>query len=256
VLVVAPHPDDEVLGCGGTLVRHCRSGDRVTVVCVTDGRGRPDTRADPEAYARCRRDELERAAGVLGVERLHWLGLPEWCWKPAELPPLLAGLLTSWSPDLLYLPSRVDFHPEHRRTAQGAALTLGRDSTATVRVYQVTVPLTAVLVNLVCDTSSVASELTLAVEAHESQRETLLSGVRLHRYAAACHRRQLSAEEYWEMPAARYRALHRDPPDRWFTTGFRGLRRRPLSDPLAYLVGRRARRELAAAGRRRDPQLP
>ena len=38
VLVVAPHPDDEALGCGGTIMRHIASGDSVAVLIVTDGR--------------------------------------------------------------------------------------------------------------------------------------------------------------------------------------------------------------------------
>ena len=37
VLVVTPHPDDEVLGCGGTIVRHARRGDQVHLVVVTRG---------------------------------------------------------------------------------------------------------------------------------------------------------------------------------------------------------------------------
>ena len=249
ILVVAPHPDDEVLGCGGTLLRHRRRGDRLAVVYVTDGRGRPATRPDPEAYVRRRRAETERAAAVLGVERLDWLGLPEWLWEPADLPPLLAGPVAAWAPHLLYLPSQVDYHPEHRKAAHAVALTLGANAAALVRVYQVQVPLTSVLVNVVSDTTRVAADLAPALDAHASQRATVLSGIRLWRYAAALHGRDRAAEEFWEMTAACYHALHRVPPERWYPTVFRGLRRRPLSDPLAYLAGRSARRALARAAR-------
>src|SRR5262245_2441565 len=45
VLVLAPHPDDEVIGCGGTLYKHTRAGHAVTVVYMTDGR-----KGDPLLY--------------------------------------------------------------------------------------------------------------------------------------------------------------------------------------------------------------
>ncbi|HSL18521.1 MAG TPA: PIG-L family deacetylase [Methylomirabilota bacterium] len=251
VLVVAPHPDDEVLGCGGTILRHRRDGDRVAVVCVTDGRGRPGAQPDPEAYARRRRDEMERAAGVLGVEGLDWLGLPEWRWEPGDLTSRLGGVLAHRAPDLLYLPSRVDYHPEHRKTAHGMALVLGPPVQGPlVRVYQVQVPLTSVLVNRVVDTSAVAPDLARALDAYATQRETAGSCVRLSRYAAAFHHVDVAAEEFWELSAASYHETHRDPPQRWSTTTYRGLRRGALTDPAAYVVGRRRRRVLAAeAGR-------
>jgi LmbE family N-acetylglucosaminyl deacetylase len=252
-MVVAPHPDDETVGCGGTLLRHRRRGDQVAVVCVTDGRGRPGSRPDPEGYARSRRAELERAASILGVEQLTWLGLPEWRWEAAELAPPLAAEVGSWSPDLLYLPSRVDYHPEHREVARAAALALDGGPGPTVRVYQVQAPLTSVLVNLASDVSSVGAELDRALAAHASQHDTIRACLRLKRYAASFHGRGSLLEEFWEMPAARYRALHAGEPDRWCTGSIRGLRRRPLSDPLAYLVGRSARRALAHTAPDLDP---
>jgi len=62
VLVLAAHPDDEVLGMGGTIARHAGAGDRVRIVCVTDGSSSqyPDDAAmraqkDAEAVAAARR---------------------------------------------------------------------------------------------------------------------------------------------------------------------------------------------------------
>jgi LmbE family N-acetylglucosaminyl deacetylase len=75
VLVLAAHPDDEVLGMGGTIAAHTDAGDHVRIVVVTDGSstqypGDADTRARKE-------DEALRAAAELGVTDYRHLDLPD-----------------------------------------------------------------------------------------------------------------------------------------------------------------------------------
>jgi N-acetylglucosamine malate deacetylase 1 len=76
VLVIAAHPDDEVLGMGGTIALHAAErGDPVRIVCVTDGSstqypGDAEIRAQKEAEARA-------AAATLGVEDYVHLDLPD-----------------------------------------------------------------------------------------------------------------------------------------------------------------------------------
>ncbi|QFR31914.1 PIG-L deacetylase family protein [Ancylobacter sp. TS-1] len=81
LVVVAPHPDDESLGCGG-LIAACRSaGLPVTIVVVSDGAGsHPRSRLfPPERLAALRKSEALAAAGRLGVAEgdVHFLGLPD-----------------------------------------------------------------------------------------------------------------------------------------------------------------------------------
>ena len=246
VLVVAPHPDDETIGCGGTLLRHRDAGDRVWVCFVTDGRGIRRQGADADLYAQQRRAEAARAAAILGAERWLWFGLRENAWAAADLQARLAELLDDWRPDLVYAPSRVDYHPEHARVAHGLALALaGSGEAPSVRVYPVQVPLTRGLTNLVADVSVVVARLEQALDAYATQQHNTLRAMRSRRYAACFYRLGRWAEEFWEMPAEHYCLLHEAPPDPWDATLFRGLRRLPLTDPLAYLQGRSARRELA-----------
>ena len=74
VLVFAAHPDDEVLGMGGTLCLHAAK-DEVRVVCVTDG---SSSQYPGDAAVRERKnDEAKRAAAVLGVEDYVHLDLPD-----------------------------------------------------------------------------------------------------------------------------------------------------------------------------------
>lgn len=76
VLVVAAHPDDEALGCGGTVARHAAAGDTVNVLFLADGvSSRPG--ADLDAEAPRREAAARRACAVLGAEAPDFLRLPD-----------------------------------------------------------------------------------------------------------------------------------------------------------------------------------
>ena len=66
VLVVAPHPDDESIGCGGTICLHAGRGDRVAAVFLTSGECGLSDMPKLEA-TRMREREAEEAAGILGI---------------------------------------------------------------------------------------------------------------------------------------------------------------------------------------------
>ena len=75
LVVLAPHPDDETLGCGALLFDAAAAGVCCSVICVTDGsRSHPKSRTwPPDRLAQQRRAELEAAVAVLCVP-MHWLG--------------------------------------------------------------------------------------------------------------------------------------------------------------------------------------
>ena len=123
VLVVAPHPDDEAVGCAGTLLRHAQANDRVSIAIATDGR-RSRTISDPDEMASRRHEEAVEAARLLRVERLEWIGLPEGEWRIGELAATLRMQLKELAPAIVYAPSRIDFHPEHFAVAHALALAL------------------------------------------------------------------------------------------------------------------------------------
>jgi LmbE family N-acetylglucosaminyl deacetylase len=246
VLAVAPHPDDEAIGCGGALLRHRACGDSVTIAYITDGRRSRALGLGPEEMAGQRRLEAAAGARALGAERVEWLGLPEGEWTAAQLRPILRGLLHSCAPEIVYAPSRVDFHPEHCRVAEALALALAElpEAGPRVRVYQVQAPLTRVLVNLVADTSGVAAECAAALDAYVTQRGNMARALRQRHYAAAYYGLKRQAEEFWELTVGQYVALHNGMHG-WSGRAFRGVRFYPISDPLAYMWGRSERRRLA-----------
>ncbi|MCA8958106.1 MAG: PIG-L family deacetylase [Planctomycetes bacterium] len=118
VLCFAPHPDDEVLGAGGTLLRHVRRGDPVRVVIATDGAaGDPDRRFDPARYTEMRRDESRAAAQLLGWGEPRFWGLPDSCvvveTDKVRLVSLVTEELSAFAPDLVYLPWAGDHNSDH-----------------------------------------------------------------------------------------------------------------------------------------------
>ncbi len=251
ILVLAPHPDDEVVGCGGTVLLHKAAGAQVAIAYATDGRRSRALGLDPATMAVTRQQEAERAAVVLGVDHVEWCGLPEGAWTGEELADRLRQLMDRWAPEIVYAPSRVDFHPEHHRVAHALAHALATTVGAnpSVRVFQVQVPLGASLVNRVVDIASVDATHRSALMAHVSQRGATFRSLRLKRYAGRAHRLVGLAEEFWELSAEAYSGLHRGDPDD-SGAAYRGFRYLSLTDPAAYLVGRSVRRDaFAAAGR-------
>ncbi|HWH31338.1 MAG TPA: PIG-L family deacetylase [Egibacteraceae bacterium] len=124
VLVVAPHPDDETIGCGGALARHARRGDAVTVLVATSGEA---TRGGSGDVAAAREAECRAACADLGIGEPVFLRLPDGALAghAGELAEAVArhgaGART------VYLPSLLDPHADHR-AANAAVAAAGLDA--------------------------------------------------------------------------------------------------------------------------------
>jgi len=122
-LVIAPHQDDETLGCGGLLLQKRQAGAPVRIVYITDGsashRGHPTL--TPAALAALRQGEARQAMHLLGVEEttLIFLGIGDGTLAHLDLPTAaevvekIAGLLRQVRPDEIFLPLRDDGSSEH-----------------------------------------------------------------------------------------------------------------------------------------------
>jgi N-acetylglucosamine malate deacetylase 1 len=146
VVVIAPHPDDESIGCGGTIRLHWERGDDVAVVFLTSGeRGVPGTSIE---HARMLREsEAVEGLRILEVERWDFLRLPD-LEVDSHLDQgalLVAKLVAKARPDVIYLPHPAESHPDH-----AAALPLVRKAlrqfdegraTVELRGYEVWTPM-------------------------------------------------------------------------------------------------------------------
>lgn len=116
VLCVAAHPDDEVLGCGGTLARHATAGDEVSVCIVAEGLTSRGPEAGPADLARLA-DQARRADALLGVGDTRLLGLPDN--RLDELPRLevirpIEAVLAELRPEVVYTHAAGDLNIDHQ----------------------------------------------------------------------------------------------------------------------------------------------
>jgi LmbE family N-acetylglucosaminyl deacetylase len=142
VLVVAPHPDDEVFGCGGCARLHVLAGAAVDVLVLTDGSGAgvPAVRA-AESVAACAALGLKAPAFWAYPDRA--LGFDDHLLQ--GLSDRLQQAIMQGGHDLVYAPSPWEVHPDHRATAWAVArsVRLSRLAGSAVRwaAYEVGVPL-------------------------------------------------------------------------------------------------------------------
>jgi LmbE family N-acetylglucosaminyl deacetylase len=250
VLVLAPHPDDEVGGCAGTIRLHKNAGDKIWVLVVTDGRLAASL-FTPEELAQQRRIEVECATTALEIDKLEWAGFEEGSLWVAALIGKLRAILEEYQPDIIYTTSRIDFHPDHHRTAFALARVLESSETAPViRIYQVHVPLTGVLANLVANVTGEEAAVRAAIGCYTSQWWHMGRTQRMRRYAARYYQQGRYAETFWEMTRAQFCKMHEMTAEfdkenkHWSLTKYSGMRYFSWRDPLAYLKGRRHRLEL------------
>jgi LmbE family N-acetylglucosaminyl deacetylase len=164
VLVVAPHPDDETIGCGGTIAQLAAKGAEVRVVVVTDGEGSLLAGCGTADVGRLRRRRVTEACRRLGVSRLAFLGLPDGglpgC--TTRLVKLLAEHVEELLPDLLFAPWPLDDHPDHRAVASCIAR-LDLPASTQIWTYEVWASL---LPNRLVDVSAWWQDKTDALRCH------------------------------------------------------------------------------------------
>ena len=118
VLVLSPHPDDESIGCGGTLRKHCLNGDNVEVVFLTSGEHGGHGRS-PEETIKIREQEAQAAATILGISKIDFWREPDGTLELSErILMRLIGKLKDFQPDILYVPHENEHHVDHRVAAE------------------------------------------------------------------------------------------------------------------------------------------
>lgn len=159
VLVLAPHPDDEVFGCGGAIALHVLGGAHVHVVLVTAG--------DAAGQADERLAESAAAGQILGVASLR-------CWHVPDrgvagdnsLATRIEAALAETGATLVHAPSLWENHPDHRALAEAVLSCLRRKAGVSWMAYEVSAPLRP---NFLLDISAVLSKKQAAMACFASQ---------------------------------------------------------------------------------------
>lgn len=173
ILVLAPHPDDEVIGCGGFLALARREGKSISVVIATDGIA-AEPSPDRDRYSDEREGESRRGLATLGIEQVEFLRLPD-RGLASNLPQLIEQISTRidrLNPDLILAPAPFDLHPDHHMVSR-AVWEIFQDTgrarshrDITIAFYETSQPL---LPSSIVDITDVAETKFEAIRAHQSQ---------------------------------------------------------------------------------------
>ena len=183
VLVIAAHPDDEVLGLGGAIARHARQGDQVTALIVTDGVTARHNETEPQKVA------ARRACQLLGVREVYFADLAD---QRLDSLPLLevikpiSDLIKELRPQIVYTHHRGDANQDHRAVFEATLVAVrpfGDNPVEQVLCYEVASSTEwappfadwAFLPNVFVD---IGATLETKVSAIEAYRETFQSEVK------------------------------------------------------------------------------
>ena len=125
VLVFAPHPDDEVLGCGGTIARYAAAGNNVYVCIVTSGLppiySEDYETAKANGWPHVQYLDIKKAHSILGVKDTIFLQLPAVMLETVpryELNQKIEDVMSRISPDVVFIPHFGDMQKDHQVTAE------------------------------------------------------------------------------------------------------------------------------------------
>lgn len=123
ILVIAPHPDDEILGCGGTMIKHIEAGDEVYVCIVTKG---PEPMFPREITEKTRQDARD-CHRKIGVKKTFFLDFPsvylDECHR-YEINDALLKVVREVVPDEVYIPHWGDMQKDHQVIADACMVVL------------------------------------------------------------------------------------------------------------------------------------
>ena len=114
ILVIAPHPDDETLGCGGAILKHKSKGDKIHWLIVTAMT--EDIGYSPEKIMQ-RSNEIQKVSKAYGFSSVHQCGFSATMLNViplAEIVPKIGAVIKKVKPNIVYLPFWGDVHTDHR----------------------------------------------------------------------------------------------------------------------------------------------
>jgi LmbE family N-acetylglucosaminyl deacetylase len=173
ILVLSPHPDDETIGCGGTLCRHAASGDEIRVVFLTSGE-LGGHGLSPDKTRQLREREAKTAACILGIADCEFWRAPDGHLRARDsVVQRLAALLRQWRPQVIYTTHGGEMHPDHRAAPRilRRALSTARIGRPTVYLFEIWTPLTKM--DCIVDVSPWMKIKLRAVRAYKSQCSVL-----------------------------------------------------------------------------------
>lgn len=192
VIVISPHPDDEAIGCGGTIAAHVHNGDVVHVIFLTSGEKGGHGKSAKETIE-IREGEAKAAAAILNISEPAFWREPDGNFQASETNiARLVNTIEQFKPDVIYVPHHNEEHKDHKAAALLVERSLIRlnatTETPVVYMYEVWTPIQKM--DHIEDISSYVEIKRKAIQAHKSQcavmnfEEAILG---LNRYRGEMH---------------------------------------------------------------------
>jgi LmbE family N-acetylglucosaminyl deacetylase len=153
VLVLAPHCDDEIIGCGGAILSYLEQEKEVYVAYLTNGQ-KQGTGQDVDQVVLKRQTEAYEVADSLGIpqDHIHFLGGTDGSLLSCPIEDGLSEVLRKVRPDRIFLPLSLDIHPDHYAASKKLLAVYEQDATLLdgthVVLYESQSPLTLFHANL------------------------------------------------------------------------------------------------------------
>ena len=173
VLVISPHPNDEAIGCGGTIASHVNSGDVVHVIFLTSGEKGGHGRSEEETI-KTREMEAQVAADILKIKEVEFWREPDGNLQASELNiQRLRKKVEEILPEVIYVPHYNEEHHDHKSAALMVERTLQNSNgiKAVVYMYEVWTPIQKI--DHIEDISAYVELKRKAIQAHKSQCDVL-----------------------------------------------------------------------------------
>lgn len=180
VLVFAPHPDDDIIGCGGTLINHIKEGHHISIIYFTSGEAGSNL-IPAEKLKEVREKEARYSTSFLGIQDLMFLHFPDsFLESTIEIILKITHIIREKKPDMVYFPHKNDAHYDHKATYKIVTEALSRAAAPinvesdlppwevkTALCYEIWTPLQTI--NLVNNITHCIDEKITALEKHVSQ---------------------------------------------------------------------------------------
>lgn len=117
ILIIASHPDDEILGCGGTIARHQKSNDNVCIQFLSNGVTSRNTFKKKDVQIRL--ENAKKACAVLGVKNLKFENYPDNMFDTVALIEIIKSIekiVFKFKPNIIYTHSKYDLNIDHQIT--------------------------------------------------------------------------------------------------------------------------------------------
>ena len=176
ILVLAPHVDDDMIGCGGAILKYLKDGKEVHIAYLTQSNKRGSLGLNSEEIIRERKEEAEAVAKEIGLplNHLYFLSAKDSELLSTDMVEQLKKLMDTVNPDVVFFPSIIDTHADHYAVSKKIyELSQAYNEVlenASLMMYEVQNPISPVYSNTILDITEVYNEKISLLNHYKSQQ--------------------------------------------------------------------------------------